>query len=159
MAETYADLMGKAHELNQEAQRLQAAALIARRREAEEAEALREARKPKEPVIGTVIRFHRVLSGKTYQYAAISFPASGNPRGGGRRWAVTNTVQGDAGRYTWNGLLNFIGEANWTSMQSSTGWSDMVAPADEPAVVERVGGYGAVLRTEHVDPSYFGTYR
>ncbi len=84
------------------------------------------------------------MSGREYNYAAINFPI-----GSQRRWAVTNTVTGDAGRYTWDGLLNFMGEANWPSLHQVTAFTPLAMGA--PAVVERVGAYGKVTATEQVE--------
>jgi hypothetical protein len=147
--------MTTAAELRAEARRL---ARLAREAEVAEARALmaaREARKPKEPPIGTVIAFSKAMSGREYHYAALSFPVGTSGNRTMRRWAVTNTVRGEEGRYTWAGLLDFIGEANWTTLRVATEWNVLVEPEDEPAVKETVGPYGKVTSTELVEP-YLG---
>lgn len=114
--------------------------------------AAREARKPKEPPVGAVIRFEKVQSGRSYHYAAISFPVGVTANSRSRRWAITNTVTGVSGRYTWAGLLEFIGEANWTTIELwSVEGTKLVDPVDEPTVVERMGPYGQVRGTEVVE--------
>lgn len=137
--------MSTAAELRAESRRL---ARLAREAELEEARQRvleREARKPAEPGINAVITFSKVQSGRTYNYAALSFPVGGTQR----RWAITNTVTGGEGRYTWSGLLDFIGEANWTSIHQATAFTP-VTPI-EPPVVERMGPFGRVTSTENVE--------
>lgn len=146
-----------AAELRAESARL---ARLARETELEEARNLmlaREARKPKAPLIEDgaprFITFKRILSGRVYTYAAVGWSYGGK---GNARWAITASRigtrgDGDAGRYTWNGLLEFIGEANWSTIEVVTASEPLLGPDDEPAVVERIGPYGKVERTEHVE--------
>lgn len=143
----------KASDLRAEAARIIDAAERLEREERAAIIAAREARKPKEPPIGSVIRFEKPQSGRCYHYAAISFPVGREGSGyRARRWAITNTVTGVTGRYTWAGLLEFIGEANWTTIELwSVEGTKLVDPVDEPAVVERMGPYGQVRGTEVVE--------
>lgn len=142
----------KSSDLRAEAARIIDAAERLEREERAALIAVREARKPKEPPVGSVIRFEKAQSGRCYHYAAISFPVGGRSSLLSRRWAITNTVQGGEGRYTWAGLLEFIGEANWTTIELwSIEGTRLVDPDDEPPVVERVGPYGKVQGTEVVE--------
>lgn len=131
-----------AAQMRQAAQALLERAAEADRIEAEEKRKAFEAAKPKEPGIGSIVRFAKVQSGRTYLYAAI--------HGGGTRWAVTNTVSGVAGRYTWEGLLSFIGPANWSGLVLLDGPGTPLCPT-APPVVERIGDHGEVLETQMVE--------
>jgi hypothetical protein len=139
-----ADLRAEARRLNREAKRVEEFE-VARDR------ALREMRKPKEPTTDptgadmVIVRFVKFMSGTEYHYAAVRFG-----RGQSRRWAVTNCAQGDQGRYTWTGLMDFVGEANWPSLALVTAVEFLLGPFDEPVVKETIGAYGKVIGTEGV---------
>lgn len=145
--------MSSAADLRKEALKARAIYLELERQARLQARLEEEARRPQEPVNGSVIRFEKYASGRTYRYAAVNFvPSNGQDI---RRWAITNTVSGVEGRYTWTGLLNFIGEANWESIVVAQEWVPLISPEAAPAVREKIGPYGRVTDTEPVEP-YLG---
>lgn len=118
-----------------------------------EEQARREAleyRRPKMPSVGEpgdtgIIRFTRYTSGKNYSFAAIGWRD-----GSAVRWVVTGQ---ETRRFTWAALLNFIGEANWPSIELMVpGVRIGPEPGEEPAVAETIGDYGRVVKTESLEP-------
>ncbi|AEJ94615.1 hypothetical protein FDI63_gp091 [Mycobacterium phage ChrisnMich] len=104
--------------------------------------ARREARKPKQPDVehgsAVVVGFTKYQSGRTYAYAAVGWRY-----GNAVRWTVTGQT---TDRFNWPGLLQFIGEANWPSMDRLTGVERLGPdPEDEEPVAERMGTFGRVL--------------
>ncbi|QNL30201.1 hypothetical protein SEA_MARIOKART_74 [Gordonia phage Mariokart] len=62
------------------------------------------------PTATAVVTFTRVLSGKTYHYAALGWV---DRRKGKTQWSMTGA---DGGRYSWAALLDFIEAENWSSI-------------------------------------------
>lgn len=138
-------------EMRAEARRLMRKAAALEREAAERARRELEARKPEEPDLSegpVTVTFNRYLSGRVYTHAAVGW------RVGTRmsRWVITSSAPADNGRYTWNGLLNFIGEANWVTLAKVTEVEPLITSEDAPAAKETVGPYGTVLSTEPVEP-------
>lgn len=107
-----------------------------------------ESRRPAEPRptpdLPEFILFARYTGGRVYHYAAVGWNV-----GGQVRWAVTGT---EARRFNWPGLLEFIGEANWSTLQHVTNVEPLVAPGAEPPAAETVGSFGQIKRHGPVDP-------
>lgn len=119
------------------------------------ADAIEQARKPKQPEVGSdtpaYVVFTKYMSGREYAYAAVGWR-----QGHSIRWSIT----GQAGiRYTWTSLLRFIGEANWSSLHLV---NDTVRigppPGEEPPVVEVMGSFGTVKGTYPVTDTGPGSY-
>jgi len=137
-------------ELQEEALTAQRIADELRRQAIEARQLEKDARTPKMPdVVPSIngmptatVLFTRYQSGRVYGYAAVGW------RVGARtvRWAVTGE---ETRRFTWAGLLEFIGEANWTSLHVVSDL-DYIGPASEPPVAEVMGRFGKVERTEDV---------
>lgn len=96
------------------------------------------ARRPKEPRpkpdLPEYVLFARYQGGRIYHYAAVGWN-----QGGQVRWAVTGQ---EARRFNWPGLLEFIGETNWSSLQHVTNSAEMVPAGAEPPAAETVGPFG-----------------
>lgn len=106
------------------------------------------ARKPKQPDLSQgpqYVVFTKYQSGREYHYAAIGWRW-----GRSDRWTVTGQT---SDRFTWAGLLAFIGEANWSSLAQVAALAPMVAPGNEPPVAERMGRYGTVIGVRLIDGS------
>lgn len=124
----------------------EAAARDMRREAAQLALAAEEARRPRMPAIGgegdrAIVSFTKYQSGREYNYAAIGWR-----QGRSVRWAITGET---TDRFNWPGLLRWVGEANWPSLQLMVE-SESLAPDSEPAVRERMGSFGRVLATTGV---------
>lgn len=153
------DLARQAALLRERAIEMDRAAELARRQELAAAMRERDARKPKAPDVRhgpQHVSFVRVLQGRAYTYGAVGWSYGG---GDGSRWAITASRAPkpseramDHGRYTWNGLLEFVGEANWDSITLLRPGATLIRPEDAPAVKETIGDYGRVLGTEQVEP-------
>lgn len=125
---------------------------------------MREDAKPREPDLsnGPVhLSFVRDLRDRAYTYGAVGFRRAVGLYGRDRiecsvRWVITasriGVAQGakEAGRYNWNGLLEFIGEANWPTIRMMTPGDFLFGAKDAPPMVERMGDYGSVLRTDRL---------
>lgn len=141
-----------AAELRSEAIALVAQADSLERNEAFARQLAEYERRPKAPKLkdgeARIIAFERYLSGRGYVYAAVGWRQGSNTR-----WCVTATGRAEqGGRYNWQGLLKFIGEANWGTIREMLYGEPLIAPADEPAVVEQIGPYGRVAGTYDVNP-------
>lgn len=159
MSRTAAELAQEAAYLRSRAAEVAREAVEAQKVEYAAAQAARDARKPKAPNLAggpVVVLFDKVMIGRTYSYAAIGWSYGGNSS----RWAITasrdprtsrpSTVDAH-GRYTWNALLEFVGEANWATLRRVTDVQYLITPEDEPAVVEKIGDCGRVTATENVE--------
>ena len=140
---TYADILDAAAAAEEHAKRLRMSAALIRKDD-------EEARRPKMPELdnegrATVV-FSRYLSGRDYGYAAVGWR-----QGRHVRWAVTS--QGDQ-RFNWQGLLEFIGSANWSTLAVVTETVNIgPEPGMEPPIVETMGRYGRVVDSTPVtDP-------
>ncbi|ABE67485.1 hypothetical protein PBI_QYRZULA_75 [Mycobacterium phage Qyrzula] len=139
------DLMAAAEEAERHAREL-------RRQAALLAQAQLEASRPRMPELGgegdhAVVSFTKYQSGREYRYAAIGWRV-----GRSVRWAVTGET---TSRYNWNGLLEFIGEANWPSLYLMV--VDKLlgpTPGNEPPVSEKMGPFGRVESTRRA--TWFG---
>jgi hypothetical protein len=123
-----------------------------------------EAAKPKEPDLlggATIVTFTKYESGRIYSYAAVGWRLDRRQS----RWAITASVKparsgygssrvvvDEHGRYTWSGLLSFIGEANWPSIARVASVEYLLGDRAEPSVREVMGTYGKVAGTENVEP-------
>lgn len=148
-AQSALELQQMADELARQAAEM--ATRAAKARQAEEA-----ARRPQEPLVlenlPEFVMFQRYDSGRVYTYAAVGW----NPgKGNANRWAVTGQ---ESRRFNWNGLLNFIGEANWGTLYQFTDTVALVPAKDAPPVAERMGKYGRVEGVDVVTP-LTATYR
>ncbi|AHJ88392.1 hypothetical protein CG91_gp092 [Mycobacterium phage 39HC] len=131
--------------------RAEAARLLEAAGEAERAEAralllAREAARPKMPEVGegpAYVVFRRYQAGREYAYAAVGWR-----EGRSVRWAVTGA---ETRRFNWPGLLEFIGEANWSTLWTVTA-ADRLGPEPgaEPPTAEVMGRFGRVERSETV---------
>ena len=136
-----------------EASHLQAKAAQLRAAAAEQARLAEEARKPKMPDLpnhGDVqaILFTKYQGGREYHYAALGWRI-----GHSIRWTVTGAC---TDRFSWAGLLEFVGEANWSSLAVvETARSIGPTPGNEGPVAERMGESGRVTRTEDVSERGF----
>lgn len=143
---TPAQLLHSAQQAEQEAKALrhQAALLVM---------AIQDARRPKEPAIpadgqSVTVVFSKYQGGHNYDFAAVGFRS-----GSTVRWAVTGS---NTGRFNWSGLLSFIGEANWSTLEVVTKTEYIgPPPGSEPAVEETMGQFGQVKATV-VDPFTIG---
>lgn len=149
-------------QLAEEARRARAIADDLARQAGEAARAEEAARRPKAPEVNgecgplPVITFSRYMSGRAYHYAAIAFPVEatrGVVQASRVRWVVTGE---ETRRFTWSGLLNWIGEANWPTLAVAGEFVPLLSADQEPAVAERMGAYGRVLGTDQVPPSSSG---
>ncbi|AER49401.1 hypothetical protein STINGER_87 [Mycobacterium phage Stinger] len=136
-------LMSAAALRSQAAQLLEQASQVDRA-VAEAELARREARRPKQPTVehgsAVVVGFTKYQAGREYAYAAVGWRV-----GNAVRWTVTGQT---TDRLNWPGLLQFIGEANWPSLDRLAGVERLgPEPEDEEPVAERMGAYGRVLGT------------
>jgi len=138
---TAAELVRQAQEARQRADELARAAAEAARLE-------REASRPKMPPVSAeatappVVRFSRYMAGRAYHYAAVGWRDGRHVR-----WVVTGS---EARRFNWPGLLEFIGEANWPTMELAIDYASMMPEGGEPPAAEVMGRFGRVERTEDV---------
>lgn len=135
-----------AAQLHVEAQRMRALADEMTRQAAAQAVAEEEARKPKMPSVNDgpiVVAFSRYLNGREYAYAAVGWR-----NGRSVRWAVTGMEER---RFNWPGLLQFVGEANWSTLRTMTDGDSLLPEGYEPPVAEEIGAFGRVLGTS--DPA------
>lgn len=148
-------------ELREQAHRMAREAEALRTQAAEMDRAAEEARRPKMPEVTTdtspVVTFSKWMNGVDYRFAAVGFR-----KGAQVRWMVTGA---ETRRFTWSGLLSWIGEANWSTMVHLTGGhgiGPLPGSADEPAVAEEMGPFGRVKSTEAVrdyPPGGYGRIR
>lgn len=125
------------------AEAAEAAARDMRREAAQLALAAEEARRPRMPEIGgaddhAIVSFTKYQSGREYNYAAIGWR-----QGHSVRWTITGET---TDRFNWPGLLRWIGEGNWPSIQLMVE-AESLAPQVESAVQERMGAFGRVVGT------------
>ena len=136
-----------AAQLRAEAARARALADEMTRQAAEMAVAEEEARKPQCPKVEenvpVFVTFTRYLNGREYAYSAVGWRI-----GRSVRWAVTGSEER---RFNWPALLQFVGEANWSTLQRVTAQEPILTPGGEPPVAEVMGRYGRVQGTEVVD--------
>lgn len=103
----------------------------------------REASRPKMPQImdgaPTCVTFTKYQAGREYAYAAVGWRT-----GRSIRWAVTGST---TDRFNWPGLLDFIGEANWSTLRVVTDQEYVLSPEAEPPAAEKMGSYGRVVDT------------
>lgn len=136
-----------AAQLRAEAARAREAAEQLTRQAAEMAVAEEEARKPQCPQVmegaPTYVTFTRYMNGREYAYAAVGWRI-----GRSVRWAVTGSEER---RFNWPALLQFVGEANWSTLRVVTDQEPILTPGGEPPVAEVMGRYGRVQGTEVVD--------
>ena len=135
-----------AAQLRAEAERARAVAEELTRQAAEQAIAEEEARKPRCPQVmegaPTYVTFTRYMNGREYAYAAVGWRA-----GRSVRWAVTGS---EDRRFNWPALLQYVGEANWSTLRVVVDQEPILTPGGEPPVAEVMGRYGRVERTEPV---------
>lgn len=124
-----------------------------------------EATRPRMPEIEAgepgFLTFTKYMSGREYTYAAVGWKLN---RGSTARFVITHRAEGSRytassegnGRFTWEGLLAFIGEANWGSLRVLVPGEAIVAPGGLPPVVETIGSFGQVLGTHRVPDSSTG---
>jgi hypothetical protein len=144
--------------LRAQAEQMLADAARLDRQEALDRQRARLARRPVMPEItnpgdSAVVVFNRYQSGKDYGYAA-----HGWREGSAVRWVVTGQ---NTERFNWQGLLEWIGEANWHSIHVVTDVKRIGPdPEDDTPLREVMGSYGRVERTEAigVDPFAAGGY-
>jgi len=137
---TPSQLLHQAAEAERAAQHFRAQAALM-------AHAMEEARRPVEPDAseGAVyVAFSKYQSGREYAYAAVGWAV-----GRQQRWAITRLHGSDGPtRYNWAALLQFMGEANWGTLQLLAPHGDPLVPAgNEPPAVEVMGNYGRVVGT------------
>lgn len=136
-----------ASQLRAEAARARAIAEELTRQAAEQAVAEEEARKPRCPQVmegaPTYVTFTRYMNGREYAYAAVGWRA-----GRSVRWAVTGS---EDRRFNWPALLQYVGEANWSTLRVVTDQEPILTPGGEPPVAEVMGRYGRVRGTEPVE--------
>lgn len=137
--------------LRAQAEQMLADAAYLDRQEALDRQRARLARRPQMPDIpnpgdNATVLFRRYQNGKDYGYAAFGWR-----EGGSVRWVVTGA---ETGRFNWSGLLEFIGEANWSTLHVVTE-AERIGPdpEDETPLREVMGKYGRVTRTEEVQPA------
>lgn len=113
---------------------------------AEAAVAEEAARKPACPQVmegaPTYVTFTRYMNGREYAYAAVGWRAGRSVRG-----AITGS---EDRRFNWPALLQYVGEANWSTLRVVTDQEPILTPGGEPPVAEVMGRYGRVLGTEPV---------
>lgn len=140
-----------AAQLYEEAERAKQIADDLRRQAVEAVAREREASQPREPALDNgpgYVSFSKYQSGRVYSYAAVGW----RPDGGTSRWAVTGEC---TDRFTWNGLLAFVGEANWGSVHQFTISKPLLPEGAGPAVAERMGPFGKVRSTRVVEDASF----
>jgi hypothetical protein len=143
-----AELRAQAAQAKRVAAELEQQAALATRAEA-------DALKPKMPAADVdthpVVTFSRYQSGREYNYAAIGFRI-----GRQVRWAVTGK---ETRRFNWPGLLAFIGEANWATLELVCASGSLLPEGAEPAVAERMARFGKVVSSEVLeDPPARGRF-
>lgn len=142
--------------LREEAAEATARAKQLRAEAAEIERAEREAAQPKEPAMASgehrVVLFEKYMSGCNYGFAALGWRIDNQTR-----WTVTGSD--GVVRHNWKSLLNFIGEANWSTLRMVTGTSPLLAPGAEPAASERMGPFGRPYEDHIADISdYSGSW-
>lgn len=130
-----------------EAEQAAVYAAAMRRQAAEMQLALEAARLPKMPEVDgdapTFVVFSKYQSGRSYAYAAVGWKHDEHIR-----WTVTGN---NRSRMNWTGLLQFIGAANWPTLAVVSKVENIGPPANmEPAVVETMGDFGRVSKSEIV---------
>ncbi|URC18206.1 hypothetical protein SEA_ZENTENO07_105 [Mycobacterium phage Zenteno07] len=139
---TAAQLMAEAQRAASIAEELRSQALAAAAAEA-------EATRPKQPPVGedgpAFVTFTRYMSGREYHYAAVGWRVG--PRS--VRWMITGS-QATRDRLNWAGLLQTVGEANWSTLRVLTPGDFLLPEGVEPPVAEQMGSFGMVASSRRL---------